>query len=30
MAKDPTKWKGENKLGAFLSDLRAELKAEAM
>jgi ribA/ribD-fused uncharacterized protein len=30
MAKDPTKWKGENKLGAFLGDLRAELKAEAM
>jgi len=30
MAKDPTKWKGENKLGALLSDLRAELKAEAM
>lgn len=30
MAKDPTKWKGENKLGVFLGDLRAELKAEAM
>jgi ribA/ribD-fused uncharacterized protein len=28
MAKDPSKWKGENKLGKFIMDLRAELKAE--
>ena len=29
MAKDPSKWKGENKLGKFIMELRAELKAEA-
>jgi len=28
MAKDPKKWKGENKLGAMLEELRAILKAE--
>jgi hypothetical protein len=30
MAKDSSKWKGENKLGKFIMDLRAELKAETM
>jgi ribA/ribD-fused uncharacterized protein len=28
MAKDPKKWKGENKLGAMLEELRAQIKAE--
>ena len=28
MAKDPTKWKGENKLGALLEELRTTIKAE--
>jgi ribA/ribD-fused uncharacterized protein len=28
MAKDPKKWKGENKLGAMLEELRAVIKAE--
>jgi hypothetical protein len=28
MAKDPAKWKGENKLGAFLEELRTTIKAE--
>jgi predicted NAD-dependent protein-ADP-ribosyltransferase YbiA (DUF1768 family) len=28
MAKDPKKWKGENKLGTMLEELRAQIKAE--
>ena len=28
MAKDPKKWKGENKLGAMLMELRTQIKAE--
>jgi hypothetical protein len=28
VAKDPKKWKGENKLGKILEELRTELKAE--
>jgi hypothetical protein len=28
MAKDPAKWKGENKLGALLEELRTTIKAE--
>jgi len=28
MAKDPKKWKGENKLGVMLEELRAQIKAE--
>jgi hypothetical protein len=28
MAKDPAKWKGENKLGKILEELRAQIKAE--
>jgi predicted NAD-dependent protein-ADP-ribosyltransferase YbiA (DUF1768 family) len=28
MAKDPKKWKGENKLGAMLEELRTTIKAE--
>jgi hypothetical protein len=29
LAKDPSKWKGENKLGKMLMELRTELRAEA-
>ena len=28
MAKDPKKWKGENKLGVMLMELRTTIKAE--
>ena len=28
IAKDPAKWKGENKLGKMLMELRTELRAE--